>query len=187
VRVIAGIAKGHPLAAPRGLDVRPTSDKVRGAIFNILHASADGPELEGARVLDLFAGTGALGIEALSRGAKHATFVEKDRKTADTITANLASTKLAAQATVIVRDADALPKPVLDGPYEIVFVDPPYALVPSSRVIRALAGMLAPGGVAVVEHAVDAPPPVPEGLVAADVRRYGSTAVTFFRPEGSHA
>ena len=170
-----------------GADVRPTSDKVRAAIFNILHVSADGPELEGARVLDLYAGTGALGIEALSRGAVHAVFVEKDPKTAETIVRNLATTKFAAQGTVIVRDADALPKPVLDGPYDIIFVDPPYALVQSSRVIPALGGMLAPGGVALVEHAPEAPPAVPEGLVAADVRRYGSTAVTFFRLETKSA
>ena len=181
MRVISGSAKGRRLKVPADSEIRPTSDKVRSALFNILHVSADGPDLVGARVLDLFAGTGSLGIEALSRGARHATFVEKDKRIAETLAINLITTKFSAQATLLVRDAEALPKPVLEGPYDLVFVDPPYASVASSRVIGALGSLLAPGGVAIVEHSFDGPPATPEGLVAADVRRYGSTGVTFFR------
>lgn len=182
MRVIAGIAKGRALKTPRGDSTRPTSDKVRGAIFNALW-SRGAPALEGARVLDLFAGTGALGIEALSRGAAHATFVEKDRHAVEVLRANLEVTRFTEQATVLAKDAEVLDGQALGAPFDLVFADPPYVLVPKSRTLTRLASLLAPGGLAVVEFDSKAPPPLPPGLVAADERRYGSTSVTFFVAE----
>jgi 16S rRNA (guanine966-N2)-methyltransferase len=186
MRVISGTARGRVLKAPKGLDVRPTSDKVRAAIFSILYSWPDF-ELQGARVADMFAGTGALGIEAISRGAAHAIFVERDPKVVETLRANIALCHFEAQSTVLPRDVEKLtPKEALRGSsgdvtlLSLIFVDPPYADVVASKTIAGLAAWLAPGGIAVVEHASDAPPPLPEGLVAADVRRYGSTGVTFF-------
>lgn len=177
MRVIAGSRKGHKLAAPRGLDTRPTSDRVRENVFNLV-----GP-VDGARVLDLFAGSGALGIEALSRGAARATFVEKDRHALESLRANLEATRFVELASVITRDAETLSPEALGAPFDLVFADPPYALVPKSRALAGLAALLAPGGLAVVEYATSHPPAAPQGLVAADERRYGSTGVTFFVAE----
>lgn len=126
MRVIAGSAGGIPLACPRGDGVRPTMDQVRAAVFSSL-----AERVPGARVLDLFAGTGGLGIEALSRGARVATFVERDRRAVDCIRKNLAATRLSAQAEVICLDAVSyLARTFADGsaaaPYDLVFADPPY-------------------------------------------------------------
>ena len=177
MRVIAGIAKGRTLFAPRGDRTRPTSDKVRGAIFNIL-AARGLPSIEGASVLDLYAGTGAFGIEALSRGAAHATFVEKDRAALDSIRRNLDGAGFGELARVVAGDADGAIAHV--GTFDLVFADPPYAVVARSKALKRLETVLAPGGLAVVEHEEGDPPPDPPGLVAADRRRYGSTAVTFY-------
>lgn len=176
VRVIAGSARGRQLKSPKGTSVRPTSDKVRGAIFSILLSRR---ELEGAAVLDLFAGTGALGIEALSRGAASAVFLEKDSRTAAVTAENVTLTGFESVSKVVRGDAERFDLSTL-GRFDVVFVDPPYAIVPRSRAIAGLAGVLAEGGVAVVEHDRDAPPGEPEGLEAVDLREYGSTAVTFF-------
>ncbi|MEA3057014.1 MAG: hypothetical protein QOD30_2446 [Actinomycetota bacterium] len=118
MRVVAGTAKGRPLVAPPGTDTRPTSDRVREAVFNAL-GSLDA--VVGARVLDLFAGSGALGIEALSRGAASATFVDTSQKAIDAVRANLESTGLT--GTVIRADAHRYD----DGPFELAMLDPPYA------------------------------------------------------------
>lgn len=163
---------------PKGRDVRPTSDKVRGAIFNILIARGQ-PSIEGAHVADLFAGSGALGIEALSRGAASATFVEKDRRALESIERNLDAVRFRDRATVLARDAERLSAAAAGGPFDIVFVDPPYAQVRTSRTVAALASFLRPEGFAVLEHAASDALAAPEGLVVADQRRYGSTAVTF--------
>jgi 16S rRNA (guanine966-N2)-methyltransferase len=119
MRVVAGIAKGRALAAPPGTDTRPTSDRVREAIFNAL-GSLDA--VVGARVLDLFAGSGALGIEALSRGAASATFVDTSAKAVDAVRANLESTGF--EGTVIRTDAFRYD----DGPFDLALLDPPYAI-----------------------------------------------------------
>src|SRR3954451_2504981 len=104
MRVVAGEARGIRLVAPKGLDIRPTSDRVREAVFNALGSLG---AVEGATVVDLFAGTGALGIEALSRGAAHATFVDRDRIAVDTVRRNLDATKLGDQATIVRADVMA--------------------------------------------------------------------------------
>ncbi|MGD9798227.1 MAG: 16S rRNA (guanine(966)-N(2))-methyltransferase RsmD [Acidimicrobiia bacterium] len=123
MRVVAGEARGRPLVAPKGRDTRPTADRVREAVFNALHSLGG---VEGATVLDLFAGSGALGIEALSRGAAHATFVDRDRQAVAAVRANLLATGLADRATV--RQADALAS-LGDGrgPVDLALLDPPYA------------------------------------------------------------
>lgn len=177
VRVIAGTARGRRLKTPKGTSVRPTSDKVRGAIFNILLSQRD---LTDTSVLDLFAGTGALGIEALSRGAARAVFVEKDGRTAELISDNLAVTGFTDVSRVMRADAERLSLASL-GTFDLVFADPPYALVLESRALGGLAVTLSEGGVAVVEHGIDAPPPVPAGLEAFDAREYGDTGITFYR------
>ncbi|MER3405926.1 MAG: 16S rRNA (guanine(966)-N(2))-methyltransferase RsmD, partial [Chloroflexota bacterium] len=120
MRVIAGVAKGQRLLGPRGRGTRPTSDRLRGAIFDAL-----GERAGYGWVLDLYAGTGALGIEALSRGAEHADFVESDRTMCAIIQANLERTKLAAHGRVLCRRVeDVLPE--LTGPYDLILMDPPY-------------------------------------------------------------
>lgn len=177
VRVIAGTARGRKLRTPSSDSVRPTSDKVRGAIFNVLAARRD---LRGATVLDLFAGTGALGIEALSRGASRAVFVEKDARTAALVEENLELTRFRDAARVVKADAERLDLGSL-GAYDLVFADPPYALAAASRAVASLGAVLGEGGIAVVEHRRGGEPPVPAGLEAFDRREYGSTGVTFFR------
>lgn len=120
MRVVGGSARGRPLRPlPKGVDLRPTGDRVRESIFNVLQSIVD---LDGATVADLFAGTGALGIEALSRGAAHATFVEHDRKAADLVTANLEALGLADRARVVRSDAATF-----TGTVDVAFADPPYA------------------------------------------------------------
>src|SRR4051812_2631513 len=121
MRVVAGIVGGRVLRAPAGADTRPTSEKVREAIFNIL------PEVEGFSVLDLFAGSGALGIEALSRGATHATFVDQGKTALAAVRANLRELGLEPRATVMSGDAVALAaRHVPASPWQLVFIDPPY-------------------------------------------------------------
>lgn len=149
MRVIAGSAKGRILKAPDVAVLRPTSDKVRGAIFNVIGSFFETEE----RVLDLYAGTGALGIEALSRGAGWCDFVEQNRLCAAAIQENLRITGLADQARVIQKSVRAA-LPQLQGPYGIVLLDPPYAEGIDDAVLQALLdrGLLTPDTVVVAEH-----------------------------------
>jgi 16S rRNA (guanine966-N2)-methyltransferase len=182
MRVIAGRYGGRRLLAPRGAGTRPTADRVREALFSML-----GP-IEGARVLDLFAGTGALGIEALSRGAATAVFVERDRQALSALRANLAALGLAGdgaggegpQAQVRARDAlAALAEDLEQGrTYDLVFLDPPYAQAAQlgPRLAEMLPGVLSPEGLAVVE--ADRRAPLWIDLPVRRQRRYGDTSVT---------
>jgi 16S rRNA (guanine966-N2)-methyltransferase len=176
MRVIAGAAKGHRLDAPRGRGTRPTSDRVREALFSSLQT-----RLPQARVADLYAGSGALGIEALSRGAATATFVEKARGAHRTIVANLERTGLAEDGAVIFGDVlRALRAGLPGGPFEIVFLDPPYDLddLVLAEVLRLVAKIVAADGVVVVERARRAGAPRwPETLQPTDERRYGDTVL----------
>jgi 16S rRNA (guanine966-N2)-methyltransferase len=173
VRVIAGSARGRPLKAPDVPVLRPTSDKVRGAIFNMIGPFFDAEE----RVLDLFAGTGALGIEALSRGAGWCDFVEQDRRCAAAIQDNLRATGLADRARVWVQPvAQALAR--LQGPYTLVLLDPPYTEGIDPAILRALVdrGLLTPDTVVVAEHAWRVPAAERFGpLVREKQRRSGHT------------
>lgn len=181
-RVIAGRARGRRLAAP-GEGTRPLADRVKETLFAILE-----PEIPGATFLDLFAGSGAAGIEALSRGAGRAVFVERDRTACEVIEANLRSTGLAGPAA-IVRCWDALAylanTAARDGPFDLVVLDPPYGeagLLEAALERLGAPGPVAPEGRVVAKRFRRADLPATIGLLASDrERRFGETTLTFFR------
>lgn len=176
MRIVRGSVGGRVLRAPAGADTRPTSEKVREAIFNIL------PDVEGMSVLDLFAGSGALGIEALSRGAAHATFVDQAKPALAAVRANLAELGLEAHSTVLAGDGVThAGRHVPASPWQLVFIDPPYRSDLAIRSATALAH-LADDAVVVIEHDRRNPPPERIGsLLRTDERRYGDTMVSFYR------
>lgn len=179
VRVVAGTARGRRLAAPPGTDVRPTSDRVREAVFNAL-GSLDA--LAGARVLDLFAGTGALGIEALSRGAAAATFVERDGRARRVVKDNLRATGLDRAADVVGDDASRFLRrqPAGGDPrYQLVLLDPPYSFDDWSKLLDDLEAVVDPAGLVVIESGEAREAPTWAEMVR--MRRYGSTVVTIVR------
>jgi 16S rRNA (guanine966-N2)-methyltransferase len=175
VRIVAGSRKGHGISAPKGVVTRPTSDRVREAVFSII-----GP-VEGARVLDLFAGSGAMGLEALSRGAASCAFVERDRAAARTIQANLEKLRLTG-ATVVSRDVAAALRDERERSrhYDLVLVDPPYEEWERHAPVLAelVPVLLADDAIVVVETAADVEPEFPLDLVT--TRRYGSARITVF-------
>ncbi len=162
MRVIAGSAKGRRLQMPPAAGVRPTSDRARETLFNVL-----APDISGARFLDVFAGSGAIGIEALSRGALTATFVERSRKVAAVLRANVATCGFAATSNVLVADwRTALRRLGKDAAvFDLAFFDPPYDWGHAGDCLDVLHryDLLAPGGRAIVEHRKTAPPEAPEG------------------------
>jgi 16S rRNA (guanine966-N2)-methyltransferase len=179
VRVIAGTARGRRLVAPRGLLVRPTTDRVKAALFSALDARG---LLLDASVLDLYAGSGALGIEALSRGAAHAVFVDNAKDATRAIADNVERCALADRATIIARDVPRFVATV-ETTFDLAFVDPPYN-VDRDRLSPVLAAVarVAPGGVIVVERPAgpraEAVPP-PDGWEATWHREFGDTLVEF--------
>jgi len=175
VRIIAGTHRGHRIAAPKGLDTRPTSDRVRESAFNLI-----GP-VDGASVLDLFAGSGAMGLEALSRGAASATFVEADRKAAEVIDRNLEKLRLTGARVVRDDAARALAGDAAAGrKYDLVLVDAPYDLYPDLEpmLARYLPHVIAEGGLVVVDTRARVEPKLP--LEQRTSRKYGSARVTLF-------
>jgi len=178
MRIVGGKHRGRRIEAPPGQNVRPTSDRAREALFNILihgHLSADGTSpLPGARVLDAFAGSGALGLEALSRGAAHALFIESDSKACTAIRANAKALCETANATVIPGDATK-PAPCPGAPCSIVFLDPPYGSGLVEPALHALAARswIASNAVCVVELAIDDGVTLPPAFTLIDDRRYG--------------
>ncbi len=185
MRIVGGRLRGRRLAAPRGTHIRPTGERVREALFDILsHGAPDAP-LDGARVVDLFAGTGALGLEALSRGAAHLTAVERDGGALAVLRANLAA--LAPEGTARVLAADATRLPPAETPCGIAFVDPPYGARLVEPALRTLldGGWLAAGAVVAVEHGAGEGFVPPAPLTLADRRAWGGTRVAFLRLEGS--
>jgi 16S rRNA (guanine966-N2)-methyltransferase len=180
MRLTGGTDRGRKLRGPRGNGTRPTASRVRQAIFNILGPPPDAP------VLDLYAGTGALGIEALSRGAPTAVFVERDQRALASLGRNLRELGLDGRSTILsgnVQVALSRLDPALE-PFAWVFVDPPYASDEAERTLTALAGCgaLAPGAVVIVEHDKRNVPPDHAGeLHLVDRRYYGDTGVSFFR------
>jgi 16S rRNA (guanine966-N2)-methyltransferase len=178
MRVIAGSRKGHRLAAPRGLDTRPTSDRVRENIFNLV-----GP-VDDAKVLDLFAGSGALGIEALSRGAASAVFVEHDQDALRTIEHNLDRLRLTG-ARILRGDVlwTISQEAAAGAKYDLVLVDPPYGMLNEiqPRLARHLPPLLAADGLLVIETDARAEPELP--LQVRTSRKYGQTRVTLFEAQ----
>lgn len=175
MRVIAGVAKGRRLVAPKGDRTRPTSDRVKESWFSTLQ-----PVLGGAHVLDLYAGSGALGLEALSRGAAAVTFVEKDRRALEALRTNLAAVDLPG-ATVIGRDVHlVLAESLTDAPFDVVVADPPYRTDEAelTRLLAALVRHLAPEAVVTFERGRREPAPTwPGELIPDDPRRYGDTTL----------
>jgi len=172
VRIIAGSKRGARIAAPKGVATRPTGDRVREAAFNLI-----GP-VDGASVLDLFAGSGAMGLEALSRGAASATFVESDRAACRTISQNLEKLGLTGARVVCADAVWALRQE--PRTYDLVLVDPPYALWTElePRLAGQVARVLAPDGVVLVETGSKTEPALP--LAQRTSRRYGSARLTVF-------
>lgn len=179
LRVIGGELGGRVLRAPKGLTTRPTAARVREALFSILG------DVSGLCVLDLYAGTGALGLEALSRGAAHATFVESDRSALACLRENVSGLGLEARSDVLPVRVSAARRALLKrAPFDLVFCDPPW------RDVESAAGELArlvdqsaisADGVVVLEHAARGARPEPAGLFAYDQRAWGDTATTLFK------
>jgi 16S rRNA (guanine(966)-N(2))-methyltransferase RsmD len=173
-RIVAGTARGRRLEVPPGLGTRPTSEKVRAAVFNVL-----GQFFEGGAVLDLYAGSGALAFEALSRGCEWATCVEADRKAAEVLRRNAEALGWTQRVEIRTGRVEEL-LGRLPGGYALIFVDPPYAVGPGAA-LAGLAGLLAPGGVAVAEHDAASPPADPPGLTRVDRRAWGGTGISIYR------
>ncbi|MBD0380402.1 16S rRNA (guanine(966)-N(2))-methyltransferase RsmD [Paenibacillus sedimenti] len=181
MRVISGSAKGRSLKAVPGMSTRPTTDKVKEAIFSMI-----GPYFDGGQVLDLFAGTGGLGIEALSRGMKKAVFIDIEKKSIDTIQHNLRAAGLVEQAEIYRNDAARALKALAKRgeKFELVFLDPPYKMKVTAELITAMEeqGLLDEQVVIVVEH--DAQDVLIEAIGGLEQQRraeYGDTAVTIYR------
>ena len=178
MRITGGAARGVSLKPPSAPGVRPTTDRVRGALFNLLAPRG----IEGTVVADLFAGTGSLGIEALSRGAAHASFVECDRRQAADIRANLRAAKAQDRAAVLQADARRAVER-LEGAYDVVLMDPPYRDPFPARLVERIAerGLLAPDAVVVVGHPSRAAAPAQCGpLTLTQDRRYGDSSLAFY-------
>jgi 16S rRNA (guanine966-N2)-methyltransferase len=185
VRIVSGAFRGKTLAAPQGEATRPTSDRARQAIFNILEHAAWSKGLAGVRVIDLFAGSGALGFEALSRGAAFCLFVETDEAARGAIRENVDAMHLFGVTRVHRRDATDLgARPGADGPaFDLAFLDPPYAKGLGEIALEKLAagGWLAPGATVVFERGVGEPDVAVAGYEPLDVRDYGAAQVHFLR------
>jgi 16S rRNA (guanine966-N2)-methyltransferase len=185
MRIVAGTFRGRALVAPKGHSTRPTADRTRQALFNVLEHAPWAPGFRAARVIDLFAGSGALGFESLSRGAAFALFVETDDAARGAIRANAESLALFGKTRVHRRDATDLgSKPAGDGaPFDIAFLDPPYARGLGEAALAGLAagGWLAPGALAVLERGADEPAPVTPDFELLDERTWGAARVWFLK------
>jgi len=183
VRIAGGRFRGRTIAAPSGTLTRPTSDKVREALFNILIHGIAEFEIEGARVLDLFAGTGALGLEALSRGATFCLFVEDNADARGLIRENIEALGLTGASKLWRRDATKLGPAAPMQPFQLLFADPPYGKGLGELALAAAAdgGWLAPGAVCVLEERAGVEPAIPAAFFRLDTRIYGDTALHFLR------
>jgi len=182
MRIVAGKFRGKQLTSPSDDSIRPTADRVRESMFNIL-ASRIGPVFDDVRVLDLFAGTGALGLEALSRGASHVTFVEMGAEARGLIRDHIEAFGAGGITKLLRRDATDLGTPGTFGQFNLVFLDPPYGkgLGEQALVGIAAGGWLAPGATIVFEESVEAEVEIPAGFTLDDRREYGAAAVHFLR------
>ena len=187
MRIVGGSLRGRRLRAPAGIRVRPTGERVRESLFDILLHGGMSRPLEGAHVVDLFAGTGALGLEALSRGAASLTAVESEADVRGVLRANIDALGCAAQATVLAGDATRLPPAA--AVCHLALLDPPYRSGLAAPALSALmeSGWLDDQATIVVEHGADDPFEPPPALTVQDQRRYGRTALTFLSPAAARA
>ena len=178
MRIIAGTARGRKIEAPEGKNTRPTLDRVRENLFNILQM-----KIRGSRVLDLFAGSGALSIEALSRGAESATLVDSDRNANRIQKKNLESLGFAGQAEVMLRDwKQAAAELIRDGrQYDLVFLDPPYRMTDLRDVFAEITGIIAADALVVLEHEAKAEVTAGEAFTETDRRQWGYCGISFYR------
>ncbi|MFW6413414.1 MAG: 16S rRNA (guanine(966)-N(2))-methyltransferase RsmD [Oceanicaulis sp.] len=185
MRIVAGVHKSRPIQAPKGLSTRPTTDRVREAVFNKLAHAPWAPVLEGARVLDLFAGSGALGLEAISRGAVFALFVETEAAARGAIRTNVEALQLYGCTKLHRRDATDLGKKPekVGAPFDIAFLDPPYGKGLGERALETLAsgGWLKSGAIAVLEESARVAVTPPEAFAELDALEAGETVVRFLK------
>src|SRR5208283_1500881 len=184
MRIVGGALRGRRLAGPKSFSIRPTSDRLRETIFDILEHAYAGT-IEGAAVIDLFAGAGALGLEALSRGAARALFVDDGAEARALLRENIEALGLGGVTRVFRRDATKLGLAPPGEAFTLAFLDPPYgkALAPPALNELLRGGWLAPGALVVIEEAAGAALDLPVGLVREDARRYGDTQIIFARRE----
>ena len=184
MRIVGGRFRGRTLRGPTGDAVRPTSDRLREAIFNVL-AHAYGDAADGARVIDLFAGTGALGIEALSRGARFALFVDDSSEGRALVRANTEAFGLGGVTKIFRRDATKLGDMPPQERFTLALLDPPYGRGLGPRALSSLhdGGWLAPGAICVLEESADAAIELPPGFSEVERRAYGDTQVLFLRAD----
>lgn len=182
MRIVGGRFRGKSLATPKSDAIRPTSDRLRETIFNVLAHAYDDP-VAGSRVIDLFAGTGALGFEALSRGAAFALFVDDGSEARGVIRTNVEALALAGCTRLFRRDATKLGAIGPIAPFTLAFLDPPYARGLAAPALASLVagGWLGPGALCVVEESSGVDIEAPAGLGTLDVRDYGQTRVTVLR------
>jgi 16S rRNA (guanine966-N2)-methyltransferase len=185
MRIVGGRLRGRALAAPKSQAIRPTADRLREALFNIL-VHAYGDPVSGARVLDLFAGTGALGLEALSRGADFALFIDDSAEARALVRENVAALGLGGVSRIFRRNAVKLGAAHPLPPFSLAFLDPPYgrALAEGALAAARAGGWLTAGALAVVEEAADAVFAAPAGFDELERRRYDDTALVLLRHRG---
>ena len=183
MRIIAGKYRGKSLLSPSDESIRPTSDRARESVFNIL-ASRLSPNFDGLKVLDLFAGTGALGLEALSRGAATVVFVDTGAEARGLIRDHIEACGAGGVAKLLRRDATNLGPAGTMGPMDLVFLDPPYGKGLGEQALVSLrdGNWLAQNALVVLEEGVDVPVDLPTGFVLDDRREYGAAAIHFIRP-----
>ena len=183
MRIVGGTLRGRALTPPKSDSTRPTSDRVREAVFNILAHGAASLDLTGARVIDLFAGTGALGLEAMSRGAAFALFVEEDVSARAVIRENIENFGLTGQTKIFRRDATDLRNSAQHGKFDLAFLDPPYDKGLAVLTLTALTtgDWLTSGATIVLEDRRDAPITLPQPFTQLDLRTWGDTQVVFAR------
>ncbi|MPZ37047.1 MAG: 16S rRNA (guanine(966)-N(2))-methyltransferase RsmD [Rhizobiales bacterium] len=186
MRIVGGRHRGRTLAAPRTRDIRPTSDRLRESLFNVL-VHAYGDPLAGARVLDMFAGTGALGLEAMSRGAAFALFVDDGAEARALLRENVTTLGLGGATKIFRRDATKLGPAHPIEPFSLVFLDPPYGrgLAQQALLSARTGGWLTAGALIVIEEAADAAFAAPEGFTEIERRRYDDSELIFLNTASS--
>ncbi len=183
MRIVAGKFKGARIEAPKGLATRPTSDRVREALFNVLEHGSPQVDFDGARVLDLFAGSGALGLEACSRGARFCLFVEDSAEARGAIRRNVEALHLTGATKIWRRDATRLGEAGTLARFDLIFLDPPYGkgLGEAALAAAVARGWVADGAIAALEERADAEVALPLQFQELEVRRYGDTKIVLAR------